>query len=60
LRDFDPVFVGSGSSARITAPQQQWPVHLDQQTLVVRPLHFWLVPIIAKVFSTDDKKFSGL
>ena len=26
------VFTQAGSLARITAPQQQWPVHLDQQT----------------------------
>ena len=32
LRDFDPAHVGFGSLARITAPQQQWPVHLNEQT----------------------------
>jgi hypothetical protein len=32
LRHFDPAYVSSGSKARITASQQQWPVHLDKRT----------------------------
>jgi hypothetical protein len=32
VRDFDPVYVGLGSKAVVTAPQQQRPLHLNQRT----------------------------
>ena len=32
MRDFDSAEARFGSKPGVTAPQQQWPVHLDEQT----------------------------
>jgi len=37
VRDFDPVYVGLGSKAVVTAPQQQRPLHLNQRTCRGKP-----------------------